>query len=134
MVGDAAGQVKATTGGGVNIGGYCGRLAGVVAAKHIHENMPLENYDRLWKSEYYIELKLMELYRKVVGKASDKTLDRVLYAASSSNFSKKLATTKDIDMHSLDLIKASSDIRLLTAGFMVSPELFLNLIRTIFFK
>ena len=134
VVGDAAGQVKATTGGGVNIGGYCGRLAGVVAAKHIHENMPLENYDRLWKSEYYLELKLMELYRKVVGKASDKTLDRVLYAASSSNFSKKLATTKDIDMHSLDLIKASSDIRLLTAGFMVSPELFLNLIRTIFFK
>ena len=131
VVGDAAGQVKATTGGGLNNGGYCGRLAGTIAEKHIHENIPLKKYDELWKTEYYLELKIMELYRKVVGKASDKTLDRVLYAASKSNFSKKLASTQDIDMHSLDLIKASVDIRLLKAGVMVTPELFLNLARTV---
>ncbi|MFV2016330.1 MAG: hypothetical protein ACC656_12930, partial [Candidatus Heimdallarchaeota archaeon] len=107
-VGDVAGQVKATTGGGVNVGGYCGRIAGAVASDHIKNpiNFPLSRYDVEWKRIFYRELKGMEYYRKVIGRVDDKTLDILFKAGINSNFSRSLRTTKDIDMHTFDLIKA----------------------------
>ncbi|HKZ41587.1 MAG TPA: hypothetical protein VJ044_11530, partial [Candidatus Hodarchaeales archaeon] len=121
--GDAAGQVKATTGGGVNIGGFCGRLAGYVATQNILNGVPLKKYDNLWKREYYLELRLMEIYRKIVGQLSDYALDQAIKAASGSAFEKKLSKTVDIDRHSLDLIRATLSPRPVLAGVKMLPEL-----------
>ncbi|OLS23000.1 MAG: Digeranylgeranylglycerophospholipid reductase [Candidatus Heimdallarchaeota archaeon LC_3] len=130
-VGDAAGQVKATTGGGVNIGGYCGRIAGVVAARNITKNMPLENYDRKWKNEFYSELKLMEFIRKTLSGFSDKTLDVLFNSASKSFISKKLQNTKDVDLHGYDLILAAFTPKLIKAGLSTSPDVLINIIKTL---
>lgn len=64
-VGDAAGHVKATTGGGVIMGG--------MAAKFSYE----KNYEAKWRSEIGRELYLHLLIRRFLDKLSDKNLDRL---------------------------------------------------------
>jgi len=50
LVGDAAGHVMATNGGGINVAMICGRIAGLTAAGHVLGDLPLEEYDRRWRS------------------------------------------------------------------------------------
>ncbi len=49
LVGDAAGHVMATNGGGINLAIICGRIAGLSIADHLLEGRPLEAYDRRWR-------------------------------------------------------------------------------------
>ncbi|MFQ6061221.1 MAG: NAD(P)/FAD-dependent oxidoreductase, partial [Thermoplasmata archaeon] len=48
-VGDAAGHVMATNGGGVNLAMICGRIAGECIAATLLRNEPLENYEERWR-------------------------------------------------------------------------------------
>ncbi len=49
IVGDAAGQVMATNGGGIPISMICGRIAGNVISEHFKDNTPLEKYEEEWR-------------------------------------------------------------------------------------
>ncbi len=49
LVGDAAGHVMPTNGGGVNLAMLCGRIAGNVIADHIHDGASLGEYERGWR-------------------------------------------------------------------------------------
>jgi geranylgeranyl reductase family protein len=49
FAGDAANMVMATNGGGIPTAMITGMYAGKVAAKHILEKAPLEDYDEMWK-------------------------------------------------------------------------------------
>ncbi len=136
-VGDTAGQTKATTGGGVNIGGYCGRIAGSVAGLHIGnpKEYPLSMYDREWKRIFLKELKGMEYYRKIIGTLDDKTLDKLFHTIINSSFSNSLQDTDDIDLHTFDLLKAGiTSIRpsMLLTGLQTSPKLGHRLIQQLF--
>ena len=82
VVGDAAGQVKQTTGGGIVIGGYCGKLAGIAAASAAtHDGIEVEqflrNYDMQWREKFGSDLRKMGLARKLFAGLSDETLDRL---------------------------------------------------------
>jgi digeranylgeranylglycerophospholipid reductase len=55
-VGDAAGHVMATNGGGIPIALICGRIAGLAAAGHILQGMPLTAYEEEWRSAVGREL------------------------------------------------------------------------------
>jgi digeranylgeranylglycerophospholipid reductase len=57
IVGDAAGQVMATNGGGIPISMICGRLAGNVISEHIKNNVLLEQYEKQWRNAVGPELK-----------------------------------------------------------------------------
>ena len=136
-VGDTAGQTKATTGGGVNIGGYCGRIAGSVAGLHVQNpsEYPLSMYDNEWKRLFFKELKGMEFYRKIVGNLDDKTLDRLFRAIINSSFSNSLKDTTDIDLHTFDLLKAgitSMRPSMLLTGLQTSPALTYSFLQQIF--
>ena len=81
-VGDAAGQVKQTTGGGIVIGGYCGKLAGIAAASAASHNGVeadrfLRDYDTRWREKFGSDLRKMGLARKLFAGLSDETLDRL---------------------------------------------------------
>lgn len=65
IVGDAAAQVKATTGGGIILGG--------IAAKFSH----YEDYEKKWRKEIGMELYLHLQIRKFLNKLSDKNLERL---------------------------------------------------------
>ena len=82
MVGDAAGQVKQTTGGGIVIGGYCGKLAGMAAASAATHNgleadKFLRDYDSQWREKFGSDLRKMGLARKMFASLSDETLNRL---------------------------------------------------------
>ena len=135
-VGDTAGQVKATTGGGVNIGGYCGRIAGTVAGLHIQnpKEFPLKRYENEWKRMFYKELKGMEMYRKIVGLLDDKTLDRLFYSIINSRFTESLKDTEDIDLHTFDLLKAGlSSLRpsMVVTVLQTSPALTYSFLKNV---
>jgi digeranylgeranylglycerophospholipid reductase len=50
LVGDAAGHVMATNGGGINLAMVCGRIAGNAIADHLLDGQPLESYESRWRS------------------------------------------------------------------------------------
>ncbi len=54
--GDAANLVMATNGGGIPTAILSGRDAGVVAALHVREGLPLAEYDRLWRAHLFLPL------------------------------------------------------------------------------
>jgi geranylgeranyl reductase family protein len=56
LVGDAAGQVKATSGGGIVFGGLCAKIAGECSARHLLEGEKLD-YDEKWRFQYGSVLK-----------------------------------------------------------------------------
>jgi digeranylgeranylglycerophospholipid reductase len=55
-VGDAAGHVVASNGGGIAPAMLCGRLAGLAAAKHLLHGEPLGAYEQAWRSAIGREL------------------------------------------------------------------------------
>lgn len=55
-VGDAAGHVVASNGGGISIAMICGRIAGLAAARHLREGEPLAAYERDWRAAVGKEL------------------------------------------------------------------------------
>jgi digeranylgeranylglycerophospholipid reductase len=58
IVGDAAGHVMATNGGGIPIAMVCGRIAGNAIGDHLNSGAPLNNYEIEWKRAVGKELKL----------------------------------------------------------------------------
>jgi len=50
LVGDAAGHVMATNGGGINVAMICGRIAGQTTADHVLAGTPLADYERRWRA------------------------------------------------------------------------------------
>jgi len=51
VVGDAAGQVMATNGGGIPIAMICGRIAGRTVARCLKGSAEISDYDREWKRQ-----------------------------------------------------------------------------------
>ncbi|NYZ78320.1 hypothetical protein H0N96_02885, partial [Candidatus Micrarchaeota archaeon] len=79
LVGDAAGQVKATTGGGVVFGGSCARVAARCAAVFIREGKEL-NYEREWRREFGKELRLHAAIARAKNSLGNSGLDFALTA------------------------------------------------------
>jgi digeranylgeranylglycerophospholipid reductase len=58
LVGDAAGQVKATTGGGIIFGCSCAKILAHVVKSNIEHGKPLAAYDKEWRRRYSLDLKM----------------------------------------------------------------------------
>lgn len=58
LVGDAAGQVKATTGGGVIFGVSCAKILANSIKDNIRRGTPLKSYDKEWRKRYGTDLKM----------------------------------------------------------------------------
>ncbi len=56
LAGDSAGMVMATNGGGINVSMLAGRVAGITAADHLQDGVPLAEYERRWRSALYAPL------------------------------------------------------------------------------
>lgn len=82
VTGDAAGQVKQTTGGGIVVGGYCGALAGRAASQCAKAGAEegvkfLREYDMRWREMFSSDLRRMGFARRLFSGLSDETLDRL---------------------------------------------------------
>lgn len=73
LVGDAAGQVKATTGGGIIFGGICAKQAASSISAYINSAVPLANYEKTWRKINGRDLtyhRLVHAYYSILGNRS----------------------------------------------------------------
>lgn len=84
LVGDVAGQTKATTGGGVILGGLCAIEAGITAADAVDacdcSAGFLQRYQRAWREALGGDFSSMLSVRRLLNKMSDRSLDRIFEA------------------------------------------------------
>ena len=100
VVGDAAGQVKPTTGGGI----YYGLLCAEIAADHLHRALEsddlseksLADYQREWQRKLGRELKICYWARKLYEHLSDRQIDRVFDIIKSKGIDESLLRADDL--------------------------------------
>lgn len=119
-VGDAAGQVKMTTGGGVYYGLLASRLASEVLAEGLAEGRlgarHLARYEELWQVLLGPEQRAGLLLRKLASAVSDETLDRIFRWAEARGLSRYLLDLVDFDWH------ARPGVGLLLTVLAAAPE------------
>jgi flavin-dependent dehydrogenase len=103
LVGDAAGQIKATTGGGIIFGCLCAGVLAKVIAENAKGASRLSVYDREWRARYGTELKmhgLLHEYYSMLNTRSFETLFKLSRVFGLEDF---LSRYGDMDRPSLML-------------------------------
>jgi geranylgeranyl reductase family protein len=84
VVGDAAGQTKATTGGGVILGGLCALKAGEISAEAVEAGDTsadfLSSYEEWWRKNLGGEFSSMSRARRLLNVLSDAELNQLFSA------------------------------------------------------
>lgn len=115
-VGDAASQVKPTTGGGIVFGLACGRLAGQTAAKAIlngnTSSSVLKSYEDAWRRLLGFDLRVMTSLRRLLYGIPDKHLNRIFSISNEFRTDDVLAKTSDIDFQGRVLLSLARNPRL----------------------
>ena len=109
LVGDAAGQVKPTSGGGIYTGAVCAKIAGEVAAdaanRHDTSNKALAEYDRRWRSKIGRELLIGLRVHEALNKLSDADFNDVVAALDDERVLDTITRYGDMDRPSIVLRK-----------------------------
>jgi geranylgeranyl reductase family protein len=120
VVGDAAGMVKATTGGGVIIGGLAAREAGSAVNQALQEGdvsrKSLSKYDSRCKSLFHRELETMNLAQRALSSLSDKGLDSIIKDAHELGLLSIVRKEGDMDMQGRVIRSLISDPRMVLVG------------------
>jgi len=97
-VGDAAGQSKPITGGGIFTGTLCGLIAGLAIAKKAEEGFIYapEFYEKTWRRLLGYEFKMQRFYRRLFRTLDDELLEHVVTLLKNIGWN----TLKDFDYHS----------------------------------
>lgn len=103
-VGDAAGQTKPTTGGGLYYGLLCARLAADTLAEGLHEGRGLSaaylaRYEARWRSQLGRELRIARMFRRLIEHLSDRQLDTLLHVVGQEGFMRVVRRNADFDWH-----------------------------------
>ena len=98
LVGNAAGQVKPLTGGGLAFIVHCAPLAGEIAAQG---EKALPEYERAWRERVGEELEFGLRGRKLFQKLSPADLEQILKVLAESKITRFLAEEGEIDHLSL---------------------------------
>ena len=108
VVGDAASQVKPTTGGGVIFGLTCAKIAGEVAYESVnrqdYSESFLASYQSKWKQLVGFDLLTMLQMRRMLDSLSDKKIDNVIELSNKFGISEVLERFGDIDFQGRSLI------------------------------
>lgn len=106
IVGDAAGQSKPTTAGGIYTCGMGGILAGQAVAEASRENDDslLEHYQKNWTSMFGSEFEKMLLARRLLERLDNKAIDG-LFSAMPPEKIEEVSESGDFDFHSAALAK-----------------------------
>jgi digeranylgeranylglycerophospholipid reductase len=130
-VGDAASQVKPTTGGGIVFGLMCGRIAGETAAKAVllkdTSANRLSSYEGKWRRLIGFDLAAMSWLRKMLYRLPDRYLDRIFTVSRELKTDQILNKAADIDFQGRTLLSLTRDprlfITLLSASLLSAPSL-----------
>lgn len=131
VVGDAASQVKPTTGGGIVFGLACGRIAGETTADAIRSDdasaRTLSAYEDKWRQLIGFDLDAMTWLRRMLYRLPDRYLDRIFMMSRELRADEIMNRTDDIDFQGKTLLSLSRDPRLfvtlLSASLLSAPSL-----------
>jgi len=131
VIGDAAGQVKPTTGGGI----YFGHIGAKIAAEVLYEALSSDNltagqlsrYQKQWKAKMGNELSRGYWARWVYAKLSDRQIEGILNMLNSDGMAEALLNSGNFsfDWHSrliLAVLRHSSAYPLLKIRHLLSRE------------
>jgi geranylgeranyl reductase family protein len=106
IIGDAAGQTKPTTAGGIYTCGMGGIFAGRAIAKSIEQNNDklLYDYQKNWFSIFKEEFDKMIIARRLLERLDNKAIDE-LFSTITQVETEQLSKTGDFDFHSSALAK-----------------------------
>jgi digeranylgeranylglycerophospholipid reductase len=106
IVGDAAGQTKPTTAGGIYTCGMAGIFAGRAIAKAIEKNNDnlLKEYEKNWFSTFKGEFDNMLIGRKLLERLDNKAIDELFSTISEAQL-EDISNTGDFDFHSRNISK-----------------------------
>jgi digeranylgeranylglycerophospholipid reductase len=106
IIGDAAGQTKPTTAGGIYTCGMGGIFAGRAIANAIQQNNDklLYDYQKNWFSIFKEEFDKMIIARRLLERLDNKAIDE-LFSTITQAETEQLSKTGDFDFHSSALAK-----------------------------
>jgi geranylgeranyl reductase family protein len=131
-VGDAASQVKPTTGGGVVFGMTCAWIAAQVVHQGLLKNDLssefLCEYQRRCNKVFGFEVRFMLKMRKTLDSMSNDKLDNVIGFCSTIGLDKTLQSVRNLDFQGQTILRNLRKPRLLAAlGYFFLTYLFANL-------
>jgi geranylgeranyl reductase family protein len=105
IVGDAAGQVKPTSGGGVYPGAVCAKIAGKIAADAVLEGdtsaRRLSEYDKLWRARIGRELAIGRGINGWMARLSDSEINRLTQVLDDDELLDLITRYGDMDRPSV---------------------------------
>ena len=125
IIGDAAGQAKPTTAGGIFTSGMGGVYAGQAICKFLKTNeiSDLQNYQKRWMDRFGKEFEKQLLARKILERITNQTINK-LFESITPEIIKEISEKDDFDFHTSSIIKLlgmKGSIK--TAQALISGEL-----------
>jgi len=109
IIGDAASQVKPTTGGGVIFGLICSGIAGEVAYEalqnHDFSEAFLSYYQSGWKEQIGFDLSAMRQIRRLLNRLSDDKTEKIIDLCARLGIDAVLEGVGDLDFQGASLIR-----------------------------
>lgn len=106
IIGDAAGQAKPTTSGGIYTSGMGGIFAGRAISKFLKSNnkSDLEEYQKQWTKQFGEEFEKQLLARKILERIDNGTINK-LFASITPEITKEISDKEDFDFHTGSIVK-----------------------------
>ena len=106
IVGDAAGQAKPTTAGGIYSSGMGGLLAGQAISKFLKTNnhSDLDEYQKRWTDKFGKEFERQSFARKILERLDNETINK-LFASVTPEIIKEISEKDDFDFHTGSIVK-----------------------------
>ena len=106
IVGDAAGQAKPTTAGGIYTSGMGGVYAGQAISKFLKTNeiSDLQDYQKKWTEQFGKEFEKQLFARKLLERLDNQTIDK-LFESITPEITNEISETEDFDFHTSSIIK-----------------------------
>jgi len=106
IAGDAAGQSKPTTAGGIYSCGMGGIIAGSVISKYFETGMisELEQYQKLWHEKFGKEFEKQYIARKILERIDNDTIDKI-FSTITPEIIAEISDKDDFDFHAASIVK-----------------------------
>lgn len=106
IVGDAAGQAKPTTAGGIYSSGMGGLYAGQAISKFLESknSADLEEYQKRWTEKFGKEFEKQLFARKILERLDNNTINK-LFESVTPEITKEISEKDDFDFHTGSIVK-----------------------------
>jgi len=106
IIGDAAGQSKPTTAGGIYSCGMGGIFAGNAMIKYLESDnhVQLKQYQKNWRDKFGKEFEKQRLARKILERVDNKTIDTI-FDTITPEITNEISNKDDFDFHATAIVK-----------------------------